>query len=65
MIDGSILLYTRDIEQMYFAGVPLHKAIRHMQYLINPQEVNAAKRELRKLQGTEDRVYKDYKGAKR
>jgi hypothetical protein len=64
-MDRALLLCTRDIENMWRDNIPLSKAIRHMQYLINPQEVNAAKREIRKLQGTGDRVYKEYKGAKR
>jgi len=47
MIDKAILLCTRDIESMWRNGIPLSKAIRHMQYLINPQEVKQAKADLK------------------
>lgn len=64
MINRSIMLCARDIEQMYFAGVPLQKAIRHMQYLLAPYEVRAAKEELRKLADKKRLMYKDYKNNK-
>jgi hypothetical protein len=47
MIDKALMLCARDIENMYFSGIPLHKAIRHMQYLINHQEVRQAKIDLK------------------
>jgi hypothetical protein len=47
MLNKALLHCARDIEQMYFAGVPLHKAIRHMQYLINYQEIRQAKIDLK------------------
>ena len=65
MIDRAIMLCARDIEQMYFAGVPLQKAIRHMQYLLAPYEVRAAQRELRLKQSEPYKIYKAYKGGKK
>jgi hypothetical protein len=47
MIDRAMMHCARDIENMYFSGIPLHKAIRHMQYLINHQEVRQAKIDLK------------------
>lgn len=46
-MNKALMYCARDIEQMYFAGIPLPKAIRHMQYLINHQEVRQAKIDLR------------------
>jgi hypothetical protein len=65
MIDKSLMLCARDIEQMYFSGIPLHKAIRHMQYLLAPYEVRAAQRELKRKEVEPYKLYKSYKGAKR
>jgi len=67
-MDKSILLCTRDIENMWRNGIPLSKAIRHMQYLLTPYEVRAAKEELRKIADSKRLMYKNYKdhkGAKR
>jgi hypothetical protein len=64
-MNKALLHCARDIEQMYFAGVPLHKAIRHMQYLLAPYEVKAAQRELRIKQMEPYKLYKSYKGAKK
>lgn len=63
-MDRALMLCARDIEQMYFAGIPLHKAIRHMQYLLAPYEIRAAKEELRKLADKKRLMYKDYKDHK-
>jgi hypothetical protein len=46
-MNKTLMLCARDIENMYFSGIPLHKAIRHMQYLINHQEVRQAKIDLK------------------
>jgi hypothetical protein len=46
-MNHALMLCARDIENMYFAGIPLQKAIRHMQYLINHQEVRQAKIDLK------------------
>lgn len=64
-MNKSLMLCARDIEQMYFNGTPLNKAIRHMQYLLAPYEVKAAQRELRLKQSEKYKSYKAYKGAKR
>lgn len=61
-MDRALMLCARDIEQMYFAGIPLQKAIRYMTYLINYQEINAAKRELRNLARNKQYEYNHYKG---
>ena len=64
-MDKSILLCTRDIENMWRNGIPLAKAIRHMQYLLAPNEVNAAQRDLRLKQSEPYRAYKSYKGMRK
>jgi hypothetical protein len=63
-MNREMMLCARDIEQMYFAGIPLAKAIRHMQYLLAPYEVKAAQRELREKQSEPYKLYKSYKGAR-
>jgi hypothetical protein len=61
MINHSIMLCARDIENMWRNGIPLQKAIRHMQYILAPYEVKAAKMELRKLAKAKQHEYKYYK----
>jgi hypothetical protein len=60
-MNRELLLCARDIENMYFEGIPLHKAIRHMQYLLAPHEVQAAKRELIAQATDKRRAYNEYK----
>jgi hypothetical protein len=48
-MNKALMLCARDIENMWRNGIPLQKAIRHMQYLLAPYEVRAAKEELRKM----------------
>ena len=62
-MNKSLLLCARDIELSYFRGIPLKAAIRQMQYLLVPCEVNAAQRDLRLLQSEPYKIYKSYKGA--
>ncbi len=59
-MDRALMLCARDIENMYFSGIPLHKAIRHMQYLLVPCEVNAAVKELEKLEKRKTAQYEQY-----
>lgn len=60
-INHSLMLCARDIETMWRNGVPLNKAIRHMQYLLAPWEVQAAKRELQRVQDRSRLEYNWYK----
>ncbi len=55
-INHSLMLCARDIETMWRNGVPLNKAIRHMQYLLA-----AAKRELQRVQDKTRLEYNWYK----
>lgn len=60
-INHSLMLCSRDIESMWRNGMPLDKAIRHMQYLLVPREVQAAKRDLRRAQNKRRQQYNWYK----
>jgi hypothetical protein len=64
-MNRALLHCTRDIEQMYFNGIPLSAAIRNLQYQLAPYEVKAAQRELRIRESEPYKLYKSYKGAKR
>ena len=48
-MDHTIMLYANDVYQLYLQGVPLQKAIRHVQYIMNSHESQQAKKELIKL----------------
>jgi hypothetical protein len=56
----ALLHCARDIEQSYFRGIPLKAAIRQMQYLLVPCEVNAAVKELEKLEKRKTAQYEQY-----
>jgi hypothetical protein len=59
-MNQSMMLCARDIEQSYFRGIPLKAAIRQMQYLLAPCEVNAAVKELEKLEKRKTAQYEQY-----
>jgi hypothetical protein len=59
-MNKSLLLCARDIEQSYFRGIPLQAAIRQMQYLLVPCDVNAAVKELEKLEKRKTAQYEQY-----
>jgi hypothetical protein len=59
-MNKSLLLCARDIELSYFRGIPLKPAIRQMQYLLVPCEVNAAVKELEKLEKRKTAQYEQY-----
>jgi hypothetical protein len=59
-MNKSLLHCTRDIELSYFRNIPLKAAIRQMQYLLAPCEVNAAVKELEKLEKRKTAQYEQY-----
>jgi hypothetical protein len=59
-MNQAIMLCARDIEQSYFRNVPLKAAIRQMQYMLVPCEVNAAVKELEKLSKRKTAQYEQY-----
>jgi hypothetical protein len=60
-MNKALMLCARDIENMWRNGIPLQKAIRHMQYLLAPHEVQTAKRELIARATDKRRAYNEYK----
>jgi hypothetical protein len=63
MIDKVAMLYANDVLQLYLKGIPLQKAIRQVQYIMNHQEVMAAKRELMKIAKDREQQANEYRSA--
>jgi hypothetical protein len=59
-MNRALMNCARDIELSYFRGIPLKAAIRQMQYLLAPCEVNAAVKELEKLEKRKTAQYEQY-----
>jgi hypothetical protein len=60
VLNKALMHCARDIEQMYFRGIPLQAAIRQMQYLLVPCEVNAAAKELKRRAKRKTAQYEQY-----
>jgi hypothetical protein len=61
MIDRIKMQFANDVYQLYLKGIPLQKAIRTVQYLMNDREVQQAKLELMKNAKNKERQANEYR----